>query len=144
MEFDQASRFTLESVWMYCVCEIPEARRTKLDEKGEKCIFVGYGDQTMGYKLYNPPTKKNIISRDVVFEEDQMWNWEDPQDKGKSIVVEGKEGEAEAPIPVDEPESSPRRTRSVRDIYEATEAPEENEDVNLMCFYMDTDPVSFH
>lgn len=130
MEFVQARRFTLESV--------PEARRTKLDDKGKKCIFVGYGDRTIGYKLYNPLTKKNIISRDVVFEEDEMWNWEDPQDKGKSIVVEGEE----VPTPVDEPESprrgiqspesSPRRTRSLRDIYEATEA---QGSANLICLH---------
>jgi transposase InsO family protein len=48
--------------------KIPDARRTKLDDKSEKCIFVGYGDRRMGYKLYNPITKKVIISRDVIFE----------------------------------------------------------------------------
>lgn len=36
--------------------KILEARRTKLDDKGEKCIFLGYGDRSMGYKLYNPIT----------------------------------------------------------------------------------------
>jgi hypothetical protein len=48
--------------------KISNARRTKLDDKSEKCIFVGYGDRRMGYKLYNPITKKEIMSRDVIFE----------------------------------------------------------------------------
>jgi hypothetical protein len=29
--------------------KIPDARRTKLDDKSEKCISVGYGDRRMGY-----------------------------------------------------------------------------------------------
>jgi hypothetical protein len=53
--------------------KISDARRTKLDDKSEKCIFVGYGDRRMGYKLYNPITKKVIMSRDVIFEEDKTW-----------------------------------------------------------------------
>ena len=47
--------------------KIPDARRTKLDDKSEKYIFVGYGDKRMGYKLYNPITKKVSMSRDVIF-----------------------------------------------------------------------------
>jgi hypothetical protein len=27
----------------------------------------------MGYKLYNPITKKVIMSRDVIFKEDKTW-----------------------------------------------------------------------
>jgi len=39
--------------------------RKKFDSKGNKCIFVGYNDQSKAYKLYNPLTKKVIISRGV-------------------------------------------------------------------------------
>jgi hypothetical protein len=53
--------------------KILDARRTKLDDKSEKCIFVGYGDRRMGYKLYNLITKKVIMSRDVIFKEDKTW-----------------------------------------------------------------------
>ena len=44
---------------------VPDQLRKKLDHKGEKCIFVGYNDESKAYKLYNPSTKKVIISRDV-------------------------------------------------------------------------------
>ena len=48
--------------------------RNKLDNKGEKCIFVGYSDQYKSYKLYNPSTKKVIINRDVQFIEEEAWD----------------------------------------------------------------------
>ena len=46
----------------------------KLDDISEKCIFLGYNDQSMEYKLYNRVTKKVIINRDVEFKEDEAWN----------------------------------------------------------------------
>ncbi|XP_058198441.1 uncharacterized protein LOC131313960 [Rhododendron vialii] len=55
--------------------EVPEANRTKLEDKGVKCILVGYDDRTMGYRLYNPITQKVIFSRDVIFEENESWSW---------------------------------------------------------------------
>ena len=36
--------------------------RKKLDDKGEKCIFIGYDTDSKAYKLYNPETKNIIIS----------------------------------------------------------------------------------
>jgi len=48
---------------------VPKAARSKLDDKAEKTIFIGY--KHGGYKLYNLMTKKVIISRDVTFAEDE-------------------------------------------------------------------------
>ena len=45
--------------------DIPNKKRSKFDDKGEKCIFLGVSDQSKAYKLYNPTTKKIIISHDV-------------------------------------------------------------------------------
>ncbi|KAI3690760.1 hypothetical protein L2E82_48967 [Cichorium intybus] len=53
---------------------IPDQRRSKLDEKSEKAIFVGYSKNTKAYKLYNPLTRNTIISRDVVFDEEKNWD----------------------------------------------------------------------
>ena len=39
--------------------------RNKLDSKGEKCIFIGYSEESKAYRLYNPSTKNFFISRDV-------------------------------------------------------------------------------
>jgi hypothetical protein len=93
---------TLEEVWsghklsvthlrvFGCVAyvKIPDARRTKLNDKSEKYIFVGYGDRRMGYKLYNPITKMVIMSRDVIFEEDKSWQWNDDQEAVKWISTD--------------------------------------------------------
>jgi hypothetical protein len=51
--------------------KIPDARRIKLDDKSEKCIFLRYSDRRMRYKMYNPISKKVIMSKDVIFEEDK-------------------------------------------------------------------------
>ena len=51
---------------------IPNQKRKKLDDKREKCIFLGVSDQSKAYKLYNPNTKKILLSRDVVFYEYQI------------------------------------------------------------------------
>ena len=53
---------------------VSDELRKKLDNKGEKCIFVGYRDESKAYKLYNPSTKKVIISRDVKFIEEEAWD----------------------------------------------------------------------
>jgi len=42
-----------------------------LDDKAVKTIFIGYKHGE--YKLYNPMTKKVIVSRDVTFAEDEEW-----------------------------------------------------------------------
>ncbi|GKB70666.1 retrovirus-related pol polyprotein from transposon TNT 1-94, partial [Tanacetum coccineum] len=49
---------------------IPKDERSKLDVKGKPCVFLGYGQDEFGYKLYDPVQKKLVLSRDVVFEED--------------------------------------------------------------------------
>jgi hypothetical protein len=48
---------------------VPRENRSKLDNKVEKCIFIGYKDGIKGYKLWNPVTKKIVYSWDVVFRE---------------------------------------------------------------------------
>ncbi|GJY76876.1 putative RNA-directed DNA polymerase [Tanacetum coccineum] len=50
---------------------IPKDERSKLDVKGKPCVFLGYGQDEFGYRLYDPVQKKLVRSRDVVFEEDQ-------------------------------------------------------------------------
>ena len=48
---------------------VPKEKRTKLDNKYERCIFIGYKDGLKGYKLWNSETRKVVYNRDVVFRE---------------------------------------------------------------------------
>lgn len=53
---------------------VPKQKRLKLDSKSIKCIMVGFCENSKAYRLINPENNKLIISRDVVFLEDQSWS----------------------------------------------------------------------
>ena len=53
---------------------VPDELRKKLNKKGHKFIFVGYFEDTKAYKLYDPVTRKVIISRDVQFVKNESWD----------------------------------------------------------------------
>ena len=53
---------------------VPVEKRKKLDKKSVKCVFVGYPNQSKGYKLYEPSTGKMLRSRDVIFIENEFSN----------------------------------------------------------------------
>ena len=48
---------------------IPKEERKKLDCKAKRCVFLGYGENVKGYRLYNPTNRKILFSRDVIFNE---------------------------------------------------------------------------
>ena len=48
---------------------IPMHERSKFDSKTRKCIMVGYGTVTKGYRLYDMTRQKIVHSRDVHFYE---------------------------------------------------------------------------
>ena len=141
--------------------QVPEVKRKKLDNRGEKCIFIGYNEESKAYKLYNPLTKKLVVSRDVVFNEAEAWSWSNEETvKEQPMVNEPDEPLQEDPPPTTPPspqhatpspargspssgegsssESSvqrgPIKMRSLREIYEQIE---EDGETNLFCLYAD-------
>jgi hypothetical protein len=48
---------------------VPKEKRSKMDKKEVKCIFIGYKEGMKGYKLWDPTSRKKVYSRDVVFRE---------------------------------------------------------------------------
>ncbi len=57
---------------MSSLCVHTEEERKKLDVKSKRCILVGYGSTTNGYRLYDPLKGKVCYSRDVIFNEQQF------------------------------------------------------------------------
>ncbi|BBH04613.1 multidrug resistance-associated protein 9 [Prunus dulcis] len=81
-----------------CLCHvlIPSVLRHKLEENSHKCIFVGYGLCEKGYRLYDPKTRKIILSRDVYFDEEVSWKWENPSNADVGIPMpDGNQDTAE-------------------------------------------------
>ena len=67
---------------------VPEVKRTKLDCRSVKCVFVGVSEESKGYRLFNPVMKKVIVSRDVIFEEEKQWDWEGDFKEQTSVHLE--------------------------------------------------------
>ncbi|CAL1380180.1 unnamed protein product [Linum trigynum] len=57
---------------------ISTPNRDKFDQKGEKLIFTSYSDESKGYRLYNLVKNEVVVSQDVIFDEMEEWNWENP------------------------------------------------------------------
>ena len=52
---------------------IDKQYRTKLDPKSHLCYFLGYCDNTKGYRIWDPVTSKVLIRRDVTFSEQLLY-----------------------------------------------------------------------
>jgi hypothetical protein len=117
-------------------------------------------------KLYNPLTKKLVVTRDVIFDEESVWSWSD-EDKAKEqqVLEEADVLSTEPPSSIP-PSSQPTtsspahrdstpsmgdggsrsstnqsaiKMRSLREIYEQTKDGE----TNLFCLYADHEPLTF-
>ena len=52
---------------------IPKGNRTKLEDKSMKCIFLGYVDKDLGYRLWDPVKHIIIRSGDFIFNDSEMF-----------------------------------------------------------------------
>ncbi len=52
---------------------IDSKNRTKLEAKSKKCVFVGYGINEFGYRLWDFKNLKIVRSRDVIFNEKVLY-----------------------------------------------------------------------
>ena len=62
-------------------------KRTKLDPKYRRRIFLGYANGLKGYHLWDPTAHKIVINRDVIFVKDQLQR----KDEDNSTVKEKSE-----------------------------------------------------
>lgn len=77
MEWKKAISGAFQSVGCIGYVHIPDVKRNKLDDKSIKCVLLGFSSESKAFKMFDPVLKKVHISRDVIFEEDKKWNWED-------------------------------------------------------------------
>ncbi|WRX10629.1 hypothetical protein QQP08_003116 [Theobroma cacao] len=89
--------------------------RNKLQPKTQKGIFVGYSLESKAYRVYLIDSGKIFISRDVIFDEDHKWDWEEPQQK-KSDDQNAVPSELDLDQIIDE--APVRGTRPIQDIYD--------------------------
>lgn len=64
-----------ESFW-FALVYIPKQKRQKWDYKSDERVFIGYAEDTKGYRVMNPIRKKNDVSRDVIFKESTFYKGE--------------------------------------------------------------------
>ncbi|CAL8087744.1 unnamed protein product [Prunus armeniaca] len=71
-----------------CFVHKPAEGRQKLDAKSTKGVFVGYATCEKGYRVFDPITRKLLLSRDVVFDEGATWNWKEATENSVIMVNE--------------------------------------------------------
>ncbi|GKA03611.1 retrovirus-related pol polyprotein from transposon TNT 1-94, partial [Tanacetum coccineum] len=59
----------LRVIGCLCYAAVTKPHKDKFDNRGLKCILIGYPSNQKGYQLYNLDTKEVFVSRDVVFQE---------------------------------------------------------------------------
>ncbi|KAL4347404.1 hypothetical protein GQ457_17G002840 [Hibiscus cannabinus] len=89
-----------------CYAHIPVQKRSKLDAKAERGIFLGYDSQAKGYRIFNLDTEKIMISRDVEFNEDASWNWDEEKVEKKNYVLVSNLNDAVSDEPSNEDDES--------------------------------------
>ena len=140
-----------------CYSHIPKEKRGKLDDKSEKCIFVGYSENPKAYRVFNPVSKKLTISRDVIFDEQAAWDWKNGNESSTitydNTLLEEETNTVPEDVPEDVPpqvsptsasssESAPRKTRGLDEIYGRTRRILE-EEFSDFALFMENDPVTF-
>jgi len=74
---------------------VPNKTRTKLDDKSLNCVLLGVSEEAKAYRLYYPISKRIIISKDVVFEENERWVWDKKYQKDIACDLEWGDDEKE-------------------------------------------------
>lgn len=152
---------------------ILDRKRLKLDDKSYKCVLLGVSNESKAYRLFDPIAKVVVTSRDVVFEENESWNWgrsndevkfdsgdinhefsdigetehvEEEQEDEASTSSDSNEGSESTSPEVNNLHSDRGRTRSApiwMQDYVTREKLSEEEDVQDLAFFMSQDPIYY-
>lgn len=86
---------------------VSSAKRHKLDSKAEKGIFVGYGSQSKGYRVYNLQTKEVTVSRDIIYDEEDK---QDPTNRILPSFNQSEEGTSHKSLDVSNSQENEKST----------------------------------
>jgi transposase InsO family protein len=67
---------------------VSDSKRKKLDDKSFQCVLLGMSEESKAYRLYDPVSKKIVVSRDVVFEENECWDWGRSNEEARLDILE--------------------------------------------------------
>ena len=67
----------------------PKEQRSKLDDKATPCIFIGYGDEEFGYRLWDLEKQKIVRSKDILFHEHETIEDMEKNVRGEKLTYEG-------------------------------------------------------
>ena len=68
---------------------VPKKQRSNLDDKETPCIFIGYGDEEFGYRLWDSKKQMIFRRRDVVFHEHKTIENMKKNVNGAKLTYEG-------------------------------------------------------
>ena len=49
--------------------------QNKLSDRSRQMVFIGYETGSKAYRMFDPETRKLVVTRDAVFEEYRCWDW---------------------------------------------------------------------
>eukprot|EP00253_Pinus_taeda_P029377 PITA_29377 len=115
---------------------VRKEKRNKLGASGKKGIFVGYGENTKGYRIYVVGQREVVISHDVTFDEDmalskvnnlpalrssQEADTREPKEKDDELMPDVEEPMDLIDPPPHEPSSSRKRPSWLRGLLDDAE-----------------------
>nr|XP_023878197.1 uncharacterized protein LOC111990642 [Quercus suber] len=65
---------------------VSDSKRKKLDDKSFQCVLLGMSEESKAYRLYDPASKKIVVS--VVFEENECWDWGRSNEEARLDILE--------------------------------------------------------
>lgn len=76
----------------YAKVDIPHLK--KLENRSRMLVHLGTEPGSKAYRMYDPTSRRIVVSRDVIFDEEKMWNWKNisEENRGSFSVTLGTFG----------------------------------------------------
>ena len=120
---------------------IPKDERGKLDSKARKCILLGYGKETNGYRLYDPIRLKILHSRDVRFNEEKGDKAVTKSDEVRHVVLDFPCDSEPEPDDAPEPDMPPNQQSKDQQLRQRR--PPDYYRVERSCLSIQSEPATF-